>query len=298
MPITQFKTIGNVFGNWIFCFNSNYPSLPSTRDDFLQSEFYFNTTNLQWEFFDVLTSYRSLAWTQTVLNRFSLDLHQFSQRFSELLALEEKLDTKHYGLFSYTMITEIDALKKDLTTLRLNFTNSVEMFTKMESLDRLLANLSADLKSHRMTELEFSGFVNEKHSDLFHELATFEKVLRLRYRVEVPELLTRFISRLSGYFAAEATTEASVEAVDSTAALNGTVFQNGTGEFKADGFLNVTSKRLFICFLEYFANYFKFFSFFFNYFMKYYLILQNSIHFNNQLIEIYKMVWLLRFKEF
>ena len=27
MPITQFKIIGNVFGNWIFCFNSNYPSL-------------------------------------------------------------------------------------------------------------------------------------------------------------------------------------------------------------------------------------------------------------------------------
>ncbi len=27
MPITQFKIIGNVFGNWIFCFNSNNPSL-------------------------------------------------------------------------------------------------------------------------------------------------------------------------------------------------------------------------------------------------------------------------------
>ncbi len=29
MSITQFTIIGNVFGNWIFCFNSNYPSLAS-----------------------------------------------------------------------------------------------------------------------------------------------------------------------------------------------------------------------------------------------------------------------------
>ncbi len=27
MLITQFKIIGNVFGNWIFCFDSNYPAL-------------------------------------------------------------------------------------------------------------------------------------------------------------------------------------------------------------------------------------------------------------------------------
>ena len=38
------------------------------------------------------------------------------------------------------------------------------------------------------------------------------------------------------------------------------------------------------------------FHFFFNYFMKYYLKPQNSIHFNNQLIKIYRMIWLLRFE--
>jgi len=42
----------------------------------------------------------------------------------------------------------------------------------------------------------------------------------------------------------------------------------------------------------------KFFPVFFNYFMKYYLLPQNSIHFKNQLIEIYKMVWFLGFKNF
>ena len=40
----------------------------------------------------------------------------------------------------------------------------------------------------------------------------------------------------------------------------------------------------------------KFFPVFFKYFMKYYLKPQNSIHFKSQLIEIYKMAWLINFQ--
>lgn len=222
---------------------STYNQSSTVTDDFLQSDFYFNTTTLQWEFFDFLTSYRNLTWNDSVLDQFSTGLSQFDQRTMQLLLLEEKLKVLNfvntnqtelsinkYGPFAFSMISEIYNLTAEITSLKWDFSDSVEMITKMDKLERSLEILVEQVKTDKMNETQFAEYVTEKHSDLFHELSTFDKVLMVQNRTEVPQALTGFILRLSKYFSTETMTDESVMKDIS----------NMTGEFKAGSVFNVT----------------------------------------------------------